>query len=652
MCLVAESWVLSSFPYFTASDIVSFFKSAPSQTMPEISSLLNTGTLLPHGFCINWTPGLLWLNVISDALIVLAYYSIPITLAYFVWRRKDLTFSSIFLLFGAFILACGTTHLLDVITLWNPIYWLSAGMKAITAVLSASTAIALILLIPKALKLPSQALLEQEVKEHKQTHKELKASKALLCSTIHDLEIRAYESMYELAQRESDQRSLVNAIPDALFELDLHGQCYAAHSAHYDFLSKPPEELIGKTVQEVLSVAAAEIVLSALHEAHEKGRSLGKQIEFNSLRGVLWFELSVTRKPTLNEKAPRFIVVSHNITKRKLAEIDLRIAAIAFESQEGMLVTDASNIILRVNKAFTIITGYSAKEAVGKNPSFLSSGQHDAAFYVAMWASINSSGKWEGEIWDRRKNGEIYPQHLTITAVTDHHGQVSNYVATLTDTTEIKRNEQARLANEIALRNTLVREVHHRIKNNLQGVTGVLSQFVENHPDIAAPLNQVISQVQSISLIHGLQGNTAQGKVLLSELILSIAAAIEVLWKTPVSVELDADCKAISIIETEAVPHALILNELITNAVKHGKQNIDIKVCVDQETPATSIKIEIINCGQLPPHFELTNTKNFGTGLQLVALLLPRAGTKLSWSQSDDTVTATLALYPPIIQTS
>ena len=112
--------------------------------MPIISSLVNTGSLLPHGFCINWTPALLWLYVISDALIVLAYYSIPISLAYFVRHRKDLQFSWVFKLFGAFILACGTTHLLGIVTLWNPIYWVDAGMKGITAVISLLTAVALV----------------------------------------------------------------------------------------------------------------------------------------------------------------------------------------------------------------------------------------------------------------------------------------------------------------------------------------------------------------------------------------------------------------------------------------------------------------------------------------------------------------------------
>jgi len=130
--------------------------------------------------------------------------------------------------------------------------------------------------------------------------------------------------------------------------------------------------------------------------------------------------------------------IARDITERKRAEIEQRIAAAAFESQDGMLVTDANNVILRVNQAFTNITGYSAEEAVGQTPSLYSSGRQGREFYEAMWDAINNQGSWEGEIWNRRKNGEIFPDHLTITAVKDVSGKVINYVATHSDITERK----------------------------------------------------------------------------------------------------------------------------------------------------------------------------------------------------------------------
>ena len=161
--------------------------------MPVIFSLVNTGNLLPHGFCINWTPALLWLYVISDALIVLAYYSIPISLAYFVRHRKDLQFSWVFKLFGAFILACGTTHLLGIVTLWNPIYWVDAGMKGITAVISLLTAVALVWQMPNALKLPTPAQLDKEVQARLHAYDVLKVTQASLTEANQSLESRVNE---------------------------------------------------------------------------------------------------------------------------------------------------------------------------------------------------------------------------------------------------------------------------------------------------------------------------------------------------------------------------------------------------------------------------------------------------------------------------
>ena len=237
-------------------------------------------------------------------------------------------------------------------------------------------------------------------------------------------------------------KATLDAIPDLLFDIDLNGQYHASHSPQADLLAAPPQELIGKTVHEVLPIEAAEVVMSAIDEAHKSGRSEGKQFCLHLAKGKMWFELSVARKSLIDEECPRFIVLSRNITTRKLAEVDLQIAAISFEAQEGMLITDANNIILRVNNAFTSITGYSADEVIGKSPSLLNSGRHDLSFYSAMWRIIELTDSWQGEIWNRRKNGEIYPQYLTITAVRNQENEITNYVATLTDITSNKAAEE------------------------------------------------------------------------------------------------------------------------------------------------------------------------------------------------------------------
>jgi serine phosphatase RsbU (regulator of sigma subunit) len=119
----------------------------------------------PHGHCFLWKPGLIALHAISDLLIAIAYFSIPITLVYFVRKRKDLPFNWMFLMFGVFIIACGTTHLMSIWTVWNSDYWLEGFIKLITAVVSVITAIALFPIMPKAISLPSPSQIAAEKRE-------------------------------------------------------------------------------------------------------------------------------------------------------------------------------------------------------------------------------------------------------------------------------------------------------------------------------------------------------------------------------------------------------------------------------------------------------------------------------------------------------
>lgn len=143
-----------------------------------------------------------------------------------------------------------------------------------------------------------------------------------------------------------------------------------------------------------------------------------------------------------NGKITHYLAIQEDISEKKQAEIELGIAAIAFESQESILVTDSKGVILRVNPSFTKITGYSEGEVVGLTPKILSSGRQDEAFYSAMWKSILEAGTWQGEIWNRRKNGTIYPEWLTISARKDEEDKTTHYVAISTDISKFKAAEE------------------------------------------------------------------------------------------------------------------------------------------------------------------------------------------------------------------
>src|SRR5262249_42209973 len=125
-----------------------------SAAMNSLEDWFRSAGFMPHGFCYQWKPGLIWLHASSDFLIALAYFSIPIALIQFVRKRKDLPFSWMFVCFGVFIAACGLTHLMDVWTLWIPWYWISGGVKVITALASLPTAFFLVQLMPKLISPP------------------------------------------------------------------------------------------------------------------------------------------------------------------------------------------------------------------------------------------------------------------------------------------------------------------------------------------------------------------------------------------------------------------------------------------------------------------------------------------------------------------
>lgn len=193
-------------------------------------------------------------------------------------------------------------------------------------------------------------------------------------------------------------------------------------------------QVVGKPI---LNLIAPEYrkAFAELHQRVLAGASAQLEYEIIGFKGGRrWLESHAVPMQEANGKVVH-LAVSRDISKRKQAEQQLRIAATVFESQQGMMVIDANNAILKVNKAFTEITGYTLEEIIGQNPRIFQSDRQDRDFYAAMWESINSTGAWEGEIWSRRKNGEIFPEYLTITAVKDLDGVVTHYVGTLTDIT-------------------------------------------------------------------------------------------------------------------------------------------------------------------------------------------------------------------------
>ncbi|MBC7683305.1 MAG: EAL domain-containing protein [Ferruginibacter sp.] len=248
----------------------------------------------------------------------------------------------------------------------------------------------------------------------------------------------------EQALRFSEERfrTLVEWSPEAVVVHVNDRIVYANPAAALLFGATSPQDLVGRLMAQLLHPESIGLAQQRARHVAASGQSVGVvALRFFKLDGSV-IDVEVQGTPIQFDGAKAVHTVLSEITRRKLAEAEMRIAATAFETQQAMLVTDCNWVIQRVNKAFSQITGYSAQEAVGKTPGdLLRSGLHDAAFFKVMVASLEHTGTWQGEIWDRRKNGELFPGWFVVTAIKDEQGEVTHYVDTFTDITDRKAAE-------------------------------------------------------------------------------------------------------------------------------------------------------------------------------------------------------------------
>jgi diguanylate cyclase (GGDEF)-like protein/PAS domain S-box-containing protein len=241
-------------------------------------------------------------------------------------------------------------------------------------------------------------------------------------------------------------QSLIDSALDGVINMDQDGRIIGWNPQAEVIFGHDAATAVGRDL-------AALIVPESYRPAHlravkrflETGEAaiIGRRVEVAGLRADgSEFPMELAVSHLVRDGRHFFNAFVRDITERRQAEQSLRVAAIAFQSQEGMIVTDAEARIVTVNDAFTGITGYGCDEVLGKNPSLLKSGQHDAEFYREMWGTLARDKFWIGEIWNRRKSGQIYPQLLRITAVADKENKVVNYVAAFTDLSEQKRTEE------------------------------------------------------------------------------------------------------------------------------------------------------------------------------------------------------------------
>ncbi|MGE5450845.1 MAG: PAS domain S-box protein [Acidobacteriota bacterium] len=300
--------------------------------------------------------------------------------------------------------------------------------------------------------------------------------------------------------------------------------------------------------------------------------------------------------------------------------------------------------VLESNQAASAFLHMDAAKALGKAPEELFDTNRARVLRADMLASLDSGqsvhreytvpGKVATQIWDvnylpLNKEGQAIDQLLLVA----------------TDVSEQRKAEQARLDAAIAQREMLVKEVHHRIKNNLQGVAGLLQQIAVRKPEMASAIAEVVGQVQAIAQVYGLQVG-AGGPLHLKNVIEAISNSVQRTFGRPITLSFEGATAGDWLLpEAESIPIALSLNELLTNAHKHGNPSTPL-IC-QVHSDEGQVSIELRNHGQLPDGFNLARVPGGVSGLGLVRALLPRRSSKFMLTQDGEQVLTRIELVPP-----
>lgn len=251
--------------------------------------------------------------------------------------------------------------------------------------------------------------------------------------------------MYDKMKKDDKEflKSIVNDMPNMIGYWDKNLRCRFANDAYREWFGKSPQEIIGMTFVELtgeslfaLNKPLIKKVLAGEAQCFERKLKKANGKMGNIIGHYL---------PDFDEdgSVKGFSIQASDVTLLKEKEAQLKLAACVFENTlDGVLITNADGIILSVNPSFSEITGYSAQEVIGKNPNILKSNKHDRAFYETMWKDIKTKNCWKGEIWNRRKDGEVYLERMSISMVRDMDEEPTRYVSVFSDITALWRKDE------------------------------------------------------------------------------------------------------------------------------------------------------------------------------------------------------------------
>jgi PAS domain S-box-containing protein len=455
--------------------------------MEFLRQWFSSGGFQPHGYCYQWNSALVWLHVVSDAFIAISYFTIPCTLLWFMRKRRDLPFSWMFALFGLFIVACGTTHVVEVWNLWHAQYWLAGVVKAVTATASVSTAILLARLMPRALQLPNVAQWIQ--------------ANAALEAEIDECREREVDLHIEGA-RQSEIAGFLDLTHDAIFVRNLKSEIVFWNKAAEKLYGWEEEQARGKKPHELLGTVfpapLAEIEAALVETGYWEGELLQHQRD-----GVA---LTISSRWAMRREGGKRVGIlesNRDITHRRhaekaLREIDEKLAVFVVGVQDyAILMLDTDGRITTWNDGAERIKGYRAEEIIGQSfakfytPEAVAQGKPALALKTA-----EEQGRFEEEGWRIRKDGSGFWANVVITALWDKAGKLRGFGKVTRDITERKLAAEALESQrkELAQSNAMLvganeelesfsYSVSHDLRSPLRAIDGFSHALLEDYAD-------------------------------------------------------------------------------------------------------------------------------------------------------------------------
>jgi PAS domain S-box-containing protein len=395
--------------------------------MDFLRNVFSPGDFMPHGYCYLWNTKLIWLHVISDSLIALAYFTIPVTLLRIVRKRRDIPFNWMIVLFGIFIVACGSTHVMEVWNLWHANYWLAGVLKAITAAASVPTAILLALLVPKALAFPgiakwaeSNAALEKEVHERREL----------------ELDLRISESAYR------EQADLLELTHDAILVRNLEGKVTYWNRAAERLYGWKRDETRGKTTHSLLRPQFPRPLAEIEAEVFEMGVWEGELTHTRKDGSILTVSSRWALRTDINGKPTAVLESNRDVTQRNREEQKFR--NLLESAPDAIVIVDDKGRIVLTNAQTEKLFGYPREELLGKPVEILVPerlhGQH-----VTNRTDYSKSPRPRSmgaglELFGRRKDGTEFPVEISLSPLQTGEGTLIS--SAIRDITERKRAEE------------------------------------------------------------------------------------------------------------------------------------------------------------------------------------------------------------------